>query len=121
MNNQNNINNINNINNSIITMIKLLNENKANIKLLNYNQGKLEWSIIIEKNNIFKVKELINSDNICSICYNNLSYYNNNFVSCPCCKNIFHKSCKEKWLKISLYKNCVYCRSNIWSIYELEK
>ena len=35
-------------------------------------------------------------------------------VKCPCCNNIIHKECMEKWLRMGK-SNCVYCRSDVWN------
>jgi hypothetical protein len=80
-----------------------------------------------------KYKLKINNDNIensidkfsaypfeedyeCSICYDLLNIQQE-LLGCPTCKQSFHKDCFNKWLQSSNYKNCVYCRSNIWKEY----
>lgn len=52
----------------------------------------------------------------CAICYDLLDS-NEELLGCPTCKQSFHKNCFNKWLESSNYKNCVYCRSNIWKEY----
>lgn len=53
----------------------------------------------------------------CSICYDLLGF-DLKLVGCPTCKQSFHELCINKWLLNSNYKNCVYCRSNIWKEYK---
>jgi hypothetical protein len=60
----------------------------------------------------FEFKKELCKDDECSICYDTL---NNNLIQCPDCSHGFHKKCMDKWLLIN--KNCVYCRSNIWTKY----
>lgn len=72
----------------------------------------------------FKLKKEIEQDDECSICYNgikDIKDYKNNSVECPTCHNVFHNKCIEKWLQVSVNKNCVYCRSTEWKDYKLLK
>jgi hypothetical protein len=55
-------------------------------------------------------------DDECAICYDLLNI-NLELLGCPTCKQSFHKKCFNKWLENSNYKNCVYCRSNVWKEY----
>ena len=82
------------------------------------NDPNIIWKYIIDKYNIIKntenkfdKKESININSECSICYDNLNN-DDNLAKCPYCKNAFHISCIEKWIKIN--KTCVLCRNNIW-------
>ena len=62
-------------------------------------------------------KSLKDSNDECSICYDSLFNTADELLSCPTCKNAFHKRCMEKWLTNSPHGNCVYCRSSVWSLY----
>ena len=55
----------------------------------------------------------------CAICYDIMDIKDGRekFVGCPTCKQSFHKLCIKRWLENAVHKNCVYCRSCIWSEY----
>jgi hypothetical protein len=62
---------------------------------------------------------IFDEDYECAICYDIMDIKDDveKFVGCPTCKHSFHKLCIKKWLENAVHKNCVYCRSNIWSEY----
>jgi hypothetical protein len=66
------------------------------------------------KINIFAQTKKTTDDDCCVICFDNFSTIDN--VECPTCHNIVHKKCMDKWMEMNK-KNCVYCRSDIWSKY----
>jgi hypothetical protein len=59
----------------------------------------------------------------CAICYDIMDIKDDDekFVGCPTCKQSFHKLCIKRWLENAVHKNCVYCRSGIWSEYNKKK
>lgn len=70
--------------------------------------------------------KVVESNNLCSICYEDLIDLDNKddncieekssyeeIVKCPDCRNIFHQECVKKWLNIG-NSTCVYCRSHVW-------
>jgi hypothetical protein len=68
----------------------------------------------------FKVdKSTVENDRECSICLCNLCDNDDKLVSCPSCKNIFHRECKRGWLSHSEHKNCPLCRSTVWTSYNM--
>lgn len=77
-----------------------------------------------EKAKKYDVKKQFNEDEEepeCMICFDIIEInQKNTVVECPLCHNLIHKQCMEKWLK-SGKKNCIYCRSSIWSDYYKDK
>jgi hypothetical protein len=65
-------------------------------------------------------KSLVDSDAECSICLCNLCDNDDELVSCPNCKNVFHAECQKAWLSRSEHKNCTLCRSTDWIRYNFQ-
>lgn len=63
----------------------------------------------------------VKEDSMCAVCY--MDYSKEEMVNkdglckCPECSNVFHVGCMRIWMKESEYKNCVYCRSEVWRIF----
>jgi hypothetical protein len=98
-----NPNEINSNKNNIINIELIQKYNK--IKDLKIRNGKEKYKVNIG----LEVKE-----DVCPICF--LELKNEEIVKCPCCNNIIHKECMEKWLGMGK-SNCVYCRSDVWKDY----
>jgi hypothetical protein len=64
-----------------------------------------------------KTKEF-NENDTCPICLEEFGSDSENIVSCPQCKNYVHRECVQIW--ISRSPNCVYCRSDSWSKYQVD-
>ena len=102
---------LNKIENSYIDDISLTNlslTDKYNLKINNEDNDVL--------NDPFKSYKH-DEDYECVICYDILGV-ELKLVGCPTCKQSFHEDCLHKWLQNSNYKNCVYCRSNVWKVYK---
>lgn len=70
------------------------------------------------KSDPFKYTKPISEDDECPICYDTIIGADKDaIVGCPTCNNGFHRKCMDKWLQTSAHKNCVYCRSSVWSAY----
>ena len=96
-------------NNNIVNIDLIKKYNK--IKELQVDDGK-------EK---YEVKNYTNNDienDTCPICF--LEIGKEEIVRCPCCNNVIHKECMEKWLRMGK-SNCVYCRSDVWKDYLKEE
>lgn len=52
----------------------------------------------------------IDQEDVCPICIDNI--VNEEYISCPDCKNYVHKACALVWMKVN--KTCIYCRSEVW-------
>lgn len=64
----------------------------------------------------FQPNKAIGEDDDCPICYNPLS--DGILNGCPVCKNVVHKKCIKKWL--DKHDTCVYCRSDIWRMFNID-
>ncbi len=71
----------------------------------------------VNKEDIYKQKKDTTEEDMCAICFDGFPDKDN--VECPCCHNVLHKQCIEKWLSMGK-ENCVYCRSSIWKSYKKE-
>lgn len=112
-------------------------------KKLNANKGFLQDNLITNQELTEKYKSRVNIDSKkekndindkfssnsfnedyeCAICYDIMDIKDDieKFVGCPTCKQSFHKLCIKRWLENAVHKNCVYCRSGIWSEYNKKK
>lgn len=70
------------------------------------NTGDVDFSVI---------KRVPTEDDECPICYN--VFFNKPAVGCPDCGNGIHTACAIKWLELAKTKTCVYCRSEVWSLF----
>ena len=70
---------------------------------------------------IFKnYNKVIDEDEYCPVCYDELDDNNKNvLLSCPNCNNYVHSECMDVWLENRI--NCVYCKSDIWKEYKTLK
>ena len=99
-----NLTNLNKDNNIVnLDLIKKYNK----IKELKVENGKEKYEV---KSELDRDTE----NGTCPICF--LELENEEIVRCPCCNNIIHKECMEKWLRMGK-SNCVYCRSDVWKDY----
>lgn len=66
----------------------------------------------------FNCKAPKTEEDECPICYSALNDSDmSKLKSCPCCKNVVHTLCIEKWLTMATQPTCVYCRSDVWKQY----
>ena len=89
-----------------------LNKNNIiNIDLIQkYNKIK-DLKVVNGKEKYIVKNSIKEKEDVCPICF--LELKNEEIVKCPCCNNIIHKECMEKWLRMGK-SNCVYCRSDVW-------
>ena len=84
------------------------------LKLQDETGPRPETNIIIT--NLFSTENIRNIDDECPVCCQSLE---NDIVKCPDCLNGIHTRCAELWLKRR--KTCVYCRSDVWDIFDQRK
>ena len=73
-----------------------------------------------EKNEDYEVnEEQDKKTDMCPICFIDIEE-NDKLIKCPKCKNISHLECMEKWLSVGNL-TCVYCRSDVWKDYGINK
>ena len=88
--------------------------NIINIDLIQkYNKIK-DLKVVNGKEKYIVKNSIEAKEDVCPICF--LELKNEEIVKCPCCNNIIHKECMEKWLRMGK-SNCVYCRSDVWKDY----
>lgn len=84
------------------------------LELQNETEPRPETNIIIE--NLFSGENIRNKTDECPVCCQSLE---TDIVKCPDCMNGIHLRCIELWLKRR--QTCVYCRSDVWDIFEQRK
>ena len=72
----------------------------------------------VRLNEDFTVKDKKNLNReICPICFLNFEKFKKKDIKkCPDCSILVHKECVSVWLKHSLRRNCVICKSESWNL-----
>ena len=119
-----------NLHTSNIFKDKIFSSEEANIisdnfisEKINFNPIDHEYDVVLSqyRKNLIEdakpcqFKSVCEKNDECPICYENFSS-DCDRVTCPDCKNTFHKNCMEQWLR-SGNQQCPYCRSDKWKSY----
>ena len=107
INNQNNENNENNRNRYVIEFeFDFMTQNQNIENIPNYFKNVKHINEVLGKPKyIHKKDECLEKD--CSICLEKIEYKKYKRIL-PCCKNVYHKTCIDKWLKKN--SSCPNCR-----------
>ena len=90
------------------------------LKILQPDSDIISQDLIKKLNSLtlnFTLQKSICDD--CCICFEEINEdtSKDTIVECPTCHNVVHNKCIDKWLSKSYYKNCPYCRSDVWKSY----